>query len=56
MPAAWFVGSPDDEGERCDESPFALNPGQGYIIDNWRYLHGRLTFLGERVMLRTLIK
>ena len=25
---------------------FALNPGQGYIIDNWRYLHGRLTVLG----------
>jgi hypothetical protein len=35
---------------------FTLNPGQGYIIDNWRYLHGRLTFSGERVMLRTLIK
>ncbi|WP_345124540.1 TauD/TfdA family dioxygenase, partial [Streptomyces chiangmaiensis] len=35
---------------------FALSPGQGYIIDNWRYLHGRLTFSGERVMLRTLIK
>lgn len=34
---------------------FGLAPGQGYIIDNWRYLHGRLTFSGERVMLRTLI-
>lgn len=34
---------------------FPLAPGEGYIIDNERYLHGRLTFRGSREMLRTLI-
>lgn len=34
---------------------FPLAPGEGYIIDNERYLHGRLTFQGSREMLRTLI-
>lgn len=34
---------------------FPLEPGDGYIIDNERYLHGRLTFSGAREMLRTLM-
>ncbi len=34
---------------------FPLEPGEGYVIDNERYLHGRLTFNGEREMLRTLM-
>jgi hypothetical protein len=34
---------------------FPLNPGEGYVVDNERYLHGRLTFDGEREMLRTLM-
>lgn len=32
-----------------------LRPGQGYIIDNWRVLHGRRAFSGSREMLRTLV-
>ncbi|WP_158073508.1 TauD/TfdA family dioxygenase [Actinophytocola xanthii] len=29
-----------------------LNAGQGYILDNHRWLHGRRTFSGQRVMYR----
>ncbi|MFF1419769.1 TauD/TfdA family dioxygenase [Streptomyces sp. NPDC058280] len=29
-----------------------LEAGQGYVIDNHRWLHGRLAYVGERVMLR----
>lgn len=31
-----------------------LAPGQGYVIDNSRWIHGRAAFAGERVMLRVL--
>lgn len=33
-----------------------LNPGQAYIINNRRWLHGRESFLGEREMWRILLK
>jgi alpha-ketoglutarate-dependent taurine dioxygenase len=37
-----------------------LNPGEGYVVDNWRWLHGRGAFTGDRVALRvaghTLLK
>ncbi|MFD7121048.1 TauD/TfdA family dioxygenase [Streptomyces sp. NPDC059922] len=29
-----------------------LEAGQGYVIDNHRWLHGRLAYIGDRVMLR----
>jgi len=29
-----------------------LNTGQGYILDNHRWLHGRRAFTGQRVMYR----
>ncbi|KAI0191105.1 hypothetical protein F4808DRAFT_444119 [Astrocystis sublimbata] len=32
----------------------ALKPGQGYIVDNHRFLHGRTAFTGERAILRVL--
>jgi alpha-ketoglutarate-dependent taurine dioxygenase len=31
---------------------FRLNVGQGYILDNYRWLHGRRAFSGQRVMYR----
>lgn len=31
---------------------FTLNNGQGYILDNHRWLHGRGAFTGQRVMYR----
>jgi hypothetical protein len=31
---------------------FRLNAGQGYILDNHRWLHGRRAFTGQRVMYR----
>ncbi|HET9142983.1 TauD/TfdA family dioxygenase [Actinophytocola sp.] len=31
---------------------FRLNAGQGYILDNYRWLHGRRAFTGQRVMYR----
>lgn len=31
---------------------FRLNSGQGYILDNYRWLHGRRAFSGQRVMYR----
>jgi alpha-ketoglutarate-dependent taurine dioxygenase len=34
---------------------FPLEAGDGYVIDNQRYIHGRLTFNGTREMLRTLM-
>jgi alpha-ketoglutarate-dependent taurine dioxygenase len=33
---------------------FTLHPGQGYILDNHRWLHGRRAFLGQRVHYRIL--
>ncbi|MFI7708025.1 TauD/TfdA family dioxygenase [Nonomuraea sp. NPDC049480] len=32
----------------------ALLPGQGYLLDNWRMLHGRRNFRGPRLMYRVL--
>ncbi|MEV7909024.1 TauD/TfdA family dioxygenase [Streptomyces griseus] len=32
-----------------------LEAGQGYVIDNTRWLHGRLAYAGERVMLRIAV-
>ena len=34
---------------------FVMQPGEGYIIDNHRILHGRLPFSGSRRMLRVLM-
>ncbi len=34
---------------------FPLESGDGYVIDNQRYIHGRLTFSGTREMLRALM-
>lgn len=34
---------------------FSMQPGEGYLIDNFRILHGRLPFTGSRKMLRILI-
>ncbi|WP_063910621.1 TauD/TfdA family dioxygenase [Nocardia nova] len=31
---------------------FPLEPGQGYVLHNHRWLHGRAAFTGERVMYR----
>ncbi|MFC5829506.1 TauD/TfdA family dioxygenase [Nonomuraea insulae] len=31
-----------------------LQPGQGYLLDNWRMLHGRRGFRGSRLMYRVL--
>ncbi|MGI5293033.1 TauD/TfdA family dioxygenase [Nonomuraea polychroma] len=31
-----------------------LQPGQGYLLDNWRMLHGRRSFHGPRLMYRIL--
>jgi len=31
---------------------FRLDPGQGYVLDNHRWLHGREAFTGRRVMYR----
>jgi len=31
---------------------FRLNAGQGYVLDNHRWLHGRRAFIGQRVMYR----
>ncbi len=31
---------------------FRLDAGQGYILDNYRWLHGRRAFSGQRVMYR----
>jgi alpha-ketoglutarate-dependent taurine dioxygenase len=33
---------------------FTLHPGQGYILDNHRWLHGRRAFVGQRVLYRVL--
>lgn len=29
-----------------------LRPGQGYVLDNYRWLHGRGAFTGDRVFYR----
>ena len=34
--------------------PVALEPGQCYIVDNHRFLHGRTSFTGSRELLRVL--
>lgn len=31
---------------------FMLRPGQGYVLDNYRWLHGRCAFRGDRVFYR----
>lgn len=31
-----------------------LRPGQGYVLDNYRWLHGRQAFTGRRVMQRVI--
>ncbi|KAL6237706.1 hypothetical protein BDW75DRAFT_228556 [Aspergillus navahoensis] len=33
----------------------ALDEGQGYLLDNHRYLHGRTSFTGSRELLRALV-
>ncbi|KAL5043522.1 hypothetical protein BDW71DRAFT_216254 [Aspergillus fruticulosus] len=33
----------------------ALEEGQGYLLDNHRYLHGRTSFTGSRELLRALV-
>ncbi|PWY88065.1 Clavaminate synthase-like protein [Aspergillus sclerotioniger CBS 115572] len=33
----------------------SLQPGQGYVLDNHRYLHGRASFTGSRELLRVLV-
>ncbi|MFF3088557.1 TauD/TfdA family dioxygenase [Streptomyces nojiriensis] len=38
----------------ANENAFALQPGQGYVIDNERYLHARAAFLGPRLCVRAL--
>ncbi|MFF4450177.1 TauD/TfdA family dioxygenase [Streptomyces sp. NPDC001502] len=38
----------------ANESAFLLEPGQGYLIDNQRYLHARAAFLGPRLCVRAL--
>lgn len=35
---------------------FALQKHQGYIVQNWRWLHGRTTFSGGREMYRILLQ
>ncbi|PWY72697.1 Clavaminate synthase-like protein [Aspergillus eucalypticola CBS 122712] len=34
----------------------SLRPGQGYVLDNHRYLHGRASFTGSRELLRVLVR
>jgi len=36
------------------EIPLRLQPGQGYLLSNTRWLHGRAAFAGERLMYRLL--
>ena len=36
--------------------PIALEPGQCYIVDNHRFLHGRTSFTGSRELLRALVR
>jgi alpha-ketoglutarate-dependent taurine dioxygenase len=43
-----------DVFERCSFT-FLLKPGQGYVLQNGRWLHGRGSFVGERVMYRILV-
>lgn len=31
---------------------FTLEPGQGYVLDNYRWLHGRHAFTGDRILYR----
>ncbi|MFK0047877.1 TauD/TfdA family dioxygenase [Streptomyces sp. NPDC090741] len=38
----------------ANEHAFALQPGQGYLIDNARHLHARAAFLGPRLCVRAL--
>jgi hypothetical protein len=33
-----------------------LGPGDGYVLHNHRYLHGRLSFTGDRLLARMLAK
>lgn len=36
------------------QMPLALAPGQGYLLDNERWLHGRRAFIGDRLCWRAL--
>ncbi|MFF2013819.1 TauD/TfdA family dioxygenase [Streptomyces sp. NPDC058195] len=42
------------EAIEASQRVVALSPGQGYLLDNYRYLHGRRAFRGTRVCLRAL--
>lgn len=33
-------------------STIGLDAGQGYVLDNYRWLHGRRAFIGQRIMYR----
>ncbi|MEU8895016.1 TauD/TfdA family dioxygenase [Nocardia sp. NPDC048505] len=41
-----------DDAIEHHTTKFVLEPGQGYVLHNHRWLHGRAAFTGERVMYR----
>lgn len=43
-----------DEAIAAHQREFLLEPGQGYIVDNHRYLHARAAFNGPRECVRAL--
>ncbi|MFJ7412824.1 TauD/TfdA family dioxygenase [Streptomyces sp. NPDC098077] len=43
-----------DEAIAAHQRAFLLEPGQGYIVDNHRYLHARAAFEGHRECVRAL--
>ncbi|MFJ6809062.1 TauD/TfdA family dioxygenase [Streptomyces anulatus] len=43
-----------DEAIAAHQRAFLLEPGQGYIVDNHRYLHARAAFEGPRECVRAL--
>ncbi|MEU1307854.1 TauD/TfdA family dioxygenase [Streptomyces cinnamoneus] len=36
----------------CTQRLLSLEAGQGYLLDNWRWAHGRTAFDGERLLYR----
>lgn len=42
------------EAIEASQRVVSLSPGQGYLLDNQRILHGRLAFRGRRVCVRAL--
>ncbi|MFF3957481.1 TauD/TfdA family dioxygenase [Streptomyces sp. NPDC001890] len=42
------------EAIAAHQRPIILSPGQGYLIDNHRYLHARAAFVGPREYVRAL--